>query len=50
VFEIPELAPDDFPALEILNLAYNKLSFGNIQSLIDLPKLKVLDLTGNGLQ
>jgi Leucine-rich repeat (LRR) protein len=30
-------------------LAYNNLSFGSISSLMDLTRLKVLDLTGNSL-
>ncbi len=49
IFEIPELSHEDFPALEILNLSYNKLSFASIQSLMFIKRLKVLDLTGNGL-
>ena len=44
------MTDEDFPALEILNLAYNKLSFASVPSLMEFQRLKHLDLTGNGLQ
>lgn len=47
--EIPELAMDDFPQLETLNISYNKINFAGVQNLMNIKKLKSLDLTGNGL-
>lgn len=47
--EVPELQVEDFPNLDILNISYNNLSFGAISALMNLKKLKWLDLTGNGL-
>jgi Leucine-rich repeat (LRR) protein len=35
--------------LEVLNLAYNQLSTSSVQSLQTMPKLRILDLTANGL-
>ncbi|XP_061106008.1 X-ray radiation resistance-associated protein 1 isoform X1 [Conger conger] len=40
----------DFPHLEVLDLSYNHLSSDDVLSVGLLPCLKVLHLTGNGLQ
>ena len=45
--EIPELSSEDFPALEVLNLAYNKLNYLSVQALMQVRRLKTLDLTAN---
>jgi Leucine-rich repeat (LRR) protein len=45
--EIPELSQEDFPALEALNLAYNKLNYLSVQVLMQVRRLKLLDLTAN---
>ncbi|KAK2828564.1 hypothetical protein Q5P01_019598 [Channa striata] len=39
----------DFPHLEVLNLSYNNLSNEDIVSIGQLPRLKILHLTGNKL-
>ncbi|XP_078259038.1 X-ray radiation resistance-associated protein 1-like [Rhinoraja longicauda] len=39
----------DFPNLEVLNLSYNSVIKEDVLALGFLPKLKVLHLTGNGL-
>ncbi|CAB1333014.1 unnamed protein product [Coregonus sp. 'balchen'] len=44
------LNAEDFPHLEVLDLAYNNLSGDDIMSIGLLPCLKVLHLTGNQLQ
>ena len=45
--EIPELSQEDFPALEALNLAYNRLNYLSVQVLMQIRRLKLLDLTAN---
>jgi len=44
------LSSADFPNLEVLNLAYNKVSRSSLQSLYLLNKLRVMDLTANSLR
>ncbi|KAJ8342816.1 hypothetical protein SKAU_G00327440 [Synaphobranchus kaupii] len=44
------LSVEDFPHLETLDLSYNHLSSEDVLSIGLLPCLKVLHLTGNGLQ
>ena len=46
---IPELTIEDFPSLESLNLSYNQLHFNSVQNLTAIRRLKILDLTANGL-
>lgn len=44
-----DIRPGDFPNLQVLDLSYNNLSSTDVLSLGFLPKLKVLNITGNGL-
>lgn len=50
IYDIPHLQATDFPNLEVLNLSYNKLSRSSLQALNQLSKLRVLDLSANGLR
>lgn len=40
---------DDFPSLETLSLSFNKLNYMSIQALMNIRRLKVLDLTANSI-
>lgn len=44
-----KVEPENFPHLQVLDLSYNNLSPNDMLQLGVLPKLKVLTLTGNGL-
>ena len=41
---IPQLKPEDFEKLEMINLSYNSITPASIRSLYNLKKLKTLDL------
>ena len=41
---IPQLSPDDFERLEVLNLSYNSVTPASIRSLYNIKRLRILDL------